>query len=133
MPARCCLVGFSSLGFDMRASLLLLALLAGCNPPSPTSAPAPAPALTEKPADGPPWSEGTANQKLKGLTDEEVKALCGAPESVGPPPDGSAERMWGYPAKKFITPAEGSKRTENRGMFVYFVRGQVVKVLPNNG
>ncbi|AWM40302.1 hypothetical protein GobsT_12290 [Gemmata obscuriglobus] len=95
--------------------------------PAPHVAPGDKPEKSEKPKKddkpdlGLPWSEGTANKKLIGLTDDEVKALIGKPDHVSPSSDLQFTE-WRYTQNKWLSPPEGSTDLRPTG-FVLCMRG----------
>lgn len=125
----------------MRSVVLLafaLLISSGCGKPAkPTEAPPASPAEPDpkiapapRAADGPPWSEGTANAKIVGLTDDEVTALLGKPKNVAPHSDGSAKKLWRYDEKKWLKPdPQYPQHTTPTGMFVVMDKGRAVGVL----
>ncbi|AWM40304.1 hypothetical protein C1280_27075 [Gemmata obscuriglobus] len=73
---------------------------------------------------GLPWSEGTATKKLIGLTDDEVKALLGKPNSSGLDTDG-IHTLWIYWEPKWLKPTESSIDRSPTGMFIQLKDGIV--------
>lgn len=97
------------------SAILLVAVICGCESKSGTTSADGSPATQATAPDkkgkaelGLPWSEGTANQKLIGLTDDEVEALIGKPDSKGPDPTAPAWTQWIYSEKKWIKASDGS-------------------------
>ncbi len=133
----------------MRAYLFLAIIvsLSGCNNGTTTEKVTTAPARAEGPAtEGPkglaptphespsglnlPWSEGTANEKLMGLTDDQLTELIGKPDAVHQDPQYGDRRQWQYKAKKWLKPDPAWKdATEPTAMNVVLKNGKVIRVL----
>lgn len=90
--------------------------------------PQPQPALPKKEL-GNPWSEGTANATLIGLTDDELIALIGEPFSITADPRFGDRRQYHYTEKKWLKPDPADPSAKGpSGMNVILRNGKVILV-----